>query len=150
MASQLGPYVRELRERSGLTKLALARRADVSDGYIVAIENHGAIPSERVLRRLAAALDVMPELLLHKAALISDEELARAEALFVEENARQVPISAKERRQLERAFRDGDVLVSREEASRLGPAGWTDLDKGDQRLVQRLVDRLRTADTESS
>jgi transcriptional regulator with XRE-family HTH domain len=148
MADRLGPYVQELRERSGLTKLALARRADVSDGYIVAIENHGAIPSERVLRRLAAALDVMPELLLHKAALIGDDDLKRAEALFVEENASRVSISPDARRGLRKAFRDGDVLVSREEAARLGPAGWTELGKGDQTLVQRLVDRLRATDDE--
>jgi transcriptional regulator with XRE-family HTH domain len=59
------PYLRELRRRRGLSQKELGELARVSPGTIYRVENalRGAYPG--TLRKLAAALGVAPEELLH-------------------------------------------------------------------------------------
>lgn len=58
----LGARVRECRHRSGLTRKAVARKADVSERHLAQLETGGNV-SVVLLRRIAAALDVsLPEL----------------------------------------------------------------------------------------
>jgi len=59
------PYLRELRQSKGLSQKELGEVARVSPGTIYRVENalRGAYPG--TLRKLAAALGVAPEALLH-------------------------------------------------------------------------------------
>jgi transcriptional regulator with XRE-family HTH domain len=59
------PYLRELRQSKGLSQKNLGQLARVSPGTIYRLENalRGAYPG--TLRRLATALGVAPEALLH-------------------------------------------------------------------------------------
>ena len=56
---KLGQVVKMLRETKSLTQIELAKRANVSQGYLAAIERGlKRNPSLEVLRRLAKALGV--------------------------------------------------------------------------------------------
>ena len=59
------PYLRALRQRKGLSQKELGELARVSPGTVYRVENglRGAYPS--TVRKLATALEVAPEELLH-------------------------------------------------------------------------------------
>jgi transcriptional regulator with XRE-family HTH domain len=59
------PYLRELRQRRGLSQKELGELARVSPGTVYRVENglRGAYPG--TVRKLATALEVAPEELLH-------------------------------------------------------------------------------------
>ena len=51
--------IKQLREERGLTQLALAKRADVAQGYISSLEaGEKRNPSITILKRIAKALSV--------------------------------------------------------------------------------------------
>lgn len=57
-------YIRELRERRGLSYEQLAEKSGVARSYIQRIESNDDVnPSARVLCKLAKALDVAVEML---------------------------------------------------------------------------------------
>ena len=57
-------YIRELRERRGLSYEQLAEKSGVASSYIQRIESNDDVnPSARVLCKLAKALDVAVEML---------------------------------------------------------------------------------------
>lgn len=57
-------YIRELRERRGLSYEQLAEKSGVARSYIQRIESNDDVnPSARVLCKLAKALDVTVEML---------------------------------------------------------------------------------------
>jgi transcriptional regulator with XRE-family HTH domain len=60
------PYLRELRQSKGLSQKNLGQLARVSPGTIYRVENglRGAYPG--TLRKLATALGVSPEALVHR------------------------------------------------------------------------------------
>ncbi len=55
---QLGPRIRQARERAGLTIVEVAQRSGYSPGYISQVERDLANPSLGTLKHIAAALDV--------------------------------------------------------------------------------------------
>ncbi len=57
----LGHNLRQLRTAAALTQPQLAEKASIEQGYLSKLENGRASPSQDVLDRLAAALDVTPE-----------------------------------------------------------------------------------------
>ena len=57
-AIQLGPRIRDARERAGLTIVEVAHRSGYSPGYISQVERDLANPSIGTLKRIAGALDV--------------------------------------------------------------------------------------------
>jgi transcriptional regulator with XRE-family HTH domain len=61
-ADQLGAFVREHRDKLGLSQRQLATRAGIDNGYVSRMERGriGAV-SQPILRRLANALEVEPE-----------------------------------------------------------------------------------------
>lgn len=58
MASPISIFLRELRLRSGLTQLQLARLLGYEQGYMSAIELGTKSPSSEFLRRLASAMEL--------------------------------------------------------------------------------------------
>jgi quercetin dioxygenase-like cupin family protein len=60
---RLGAAIRELRHRSGLTMVALAAAAELSQPFLSQVENGRARPSMESLYRLARALDTTPQAL---------------------------------------------------------------------------------------
>jgi transcriptional regulator with XRE-family HTH domain len=60
------PYLRELRQRKGLSQKELGDLARLSPGTVYRVENglRGAYPG--TVRKLATALEVAPEELLHR------------------------------------------------------------------------------------
>ena len=56
---RLSTVIKQLREERGLTQLALAKRADVAQGYISSLEaGEKRNPSITILKRIAKALSV--------------------------------------------------------------------------------------------
>jgi len=82
----VGEWVRELRQRRGWSLMYLARRAGISKAYLLKLEKGEANPTEDVIKRLAAALEVRAGLLLGEVASIDvhDGELPAALREFVE------------------------------------------------------------------
>ena len=56
LALEKAKRLRELREAAGMTQVQLYLRSGVSQNTISLIENHGYVPSERVIERLVAVL----------------------------------------------------------------------------------------------
>lgn len=68
--SQLGEFIRAQRRLARLSQRELARLTDLSDPYVSQIERGLHAPSIRVLRSLAAALDISAETMLTYAGLL--------------------------------------------------------------------------------
>ncbi|HEY3683542.1 MAG TPA: helix-turn-helix transcriptional regulator [Streptosporangiaceae bacterium] len=56
------------REELGLTRETVARRAGMGPGYLGHLEEHATMPTWETLRRVAAALETTPGVLLGEAA----------------------------------------------------------------------------------
>jgi transcriptional regulator with XRE-family HTH domain len=89
----VGECVRELRLRRGWGVLPLARRAGISKAYMIKLEKGEANPSEDVIKRLAAALDVPAAVLLGEVPL-AETELAPSLREFVETDVPEADILA--------------------------------------------------------
>lgn len=77
MSSLLGNKIRELRKQKGLSLDGLAKATDSSKSYIWELENReGAKPSAEKITKIAAALNVTTEFLLHDPNLAPDEVVA--------------------------------------------------------------------------
>ena len=74
LGSRLGARLKERRRDLGRTLADVAGAADVSSGYLSAIENGGSVPSLPVLARLAHALELSLAEILRASA---SERLAR-------------------------------------------------------------------------
>lgn len=73
----LGQYIRELREKKDISLRELAKKLDVSAAFVSDIELGRRFPSEKVLARLASALDVSVENLRQYDARVPFEDLRR-------------------------------------------------------------------------
>ena len=73
----LGLYLREIRQRKGLTTHRLHLAANVSSAYISRIENAKTEgpPSLRILKRYADYFGIHPEVLLQVAGIMEDPEV---------------------------------------------------------------------------
>ena len=76
----LGAFIKAQRQVANLSLREMARLTDVSNAYLSQIERGLHQPSVRVLRSLAAALNVSAETLLQQAGLIDEDEPAGPEA----------------------------------------------------------------------
>lgn len=83
-AGPFAAYLREARERSGLTQAALAEQCHLTGSYISLLESgKKPAPSDRVVRRLAAALSLDEKEALHRAHLDrAPDELRRSVELL--------------------------------------------------------------------
>ena len=61
IAISLGQRIREVREKAGLSLRKLADQIDISSPFLSDIELGRRLPSEEILVKLAAALDVSPD-----------------------------------------------------------------------------------------
>jgi transcriptional regulator with XRE-family HTH domain len=61
IAISLGQRIRELRDKAGLSLRKLADQIDISSPFLSDIELGRRLPSEEILVKLAAALDVSPD-----------------------------------------------------------------------------------------
>ena len=172
-SEHIGQVIKRLREERGLSKKRLARESLISDAYLVQIEQEQRSPSEKVLRRLAAAMQVPPWHLIAPAGAYAPETVADAAAkakLYLGNPPATTDPAAMSSDELdssgygallERAsgyefdtlrYEHPEVSEEdwREMSSHYQPTaeGWTDLSSKDQRLVQQLINRLRFVDTE--
>ena len=69
--ADIGPAIRALRERRGITSRELGRRAGFSQGYISMIETGIRVPHTPVLITILAALSAELSVVDSKAALVS-------------------------------------------------------------------------------
>jgi transcriptional regulator with XRE-family HTH domain len=68
----LGQQIRDARVAAQLSLRALARQLEVAPSYMNDIENDRRVPSEAVLRRIAAELDLDADLLLAAAGRVGE------------------------------------------------------------------------------
>ena len=68
----LGQQIRDARVATGMSLRALARQLEVAPSYMNDIENDRRVPSEAVLRRIAAELDLDADLLLAAAGRVGE------------------------------------------------------------------------------
>ncbi len=146
----IGLLVTAIRDSKDMTKAELARRAGVSAPYLTQIESGDRRPSKAVLMRIAGALEVPNYKLLEPAGFTFDsgayfENIDRAvawlkdrlhgdELIYFEGIIRELPELAQ--------------WVSSGPAVPNGPDGWDDLTTDDQRIVQLLINRLRSEQPE--
>lgn len=78
MSENVGLVIKQLREERGISKSRLGREADVSNAYVVQIEQGDRSPSEDVLRRFAHVLRVPPHKLLIPAGMVDEEDILEA------------------------------------------------------------------------
>lgn len=71
-ADPLGSFLRSQRRLANLTLRQMAERTKVSNAYLSQIERGLHVPSVRVLRSIARALDVSAEAMLTHAGLLAD------------------------------------------------------------------------------
>ncbi len=90
MYEAFGAYVRSQRQLAQLTLRQAAELARISNPYLSQIEHGLALPSVRVLRALADALEVSTDTLLLQAAGVSADESKRPRAA-TEESIRHDP-----------------------------------------------------------
>ena len=83
----LGNFIRTQRRLANLSLRELAERTNVSNPYLSQIERGLHEPSVRVLKAIAAALNVSAETLLSQAGLIEDDDGAAATATSGTEKA---------------------------------------------------------------
>lgn len=72
-ADPLGSFLRSQRRLANLTLRQMAERTKVSNAYLSQIERGLHVPSVRVLRSIARALDLSAEAMLAQAGLMADE-----------------------------------------------------------------------------
>ena len=60
----LGQAVKVVREKRGIGQQQLAKKLKISQGFLSLVEKDGRVPSFKMIKRLANALDVPVELLL--------------------------------------------------------------------------------------
>ncbi|MDZ4178788.1 MAG: helix-turn-helix domain-containing protein [Coriobacteriia bacterium] len=147
--NRIGRLIAGHRERRKLTKAELARRAGVSAPYLSQIESGDRRPSEAVLRQIAGALGIKNIELLEPAGMLSagdktlayniDRKLADITDLVYRHDEDEAWILqnmlTEHLNDLVRFYGSGPALPA-------GPEGWDDLNGDDQKLVQRLIDRL--------
>lgn len=75
----LGSFIRAQRELASLSLRQLSEMTDVSNAYLSQIERGLHEPSIRVLRSVARALGMAPEVLLARAGLLNENETASAD-----------------------------------------------------------------------
>ncbi|MHB0976161.1 MAG: helix-turn-helix domain-containing protein [Candidatus Aquicultorales bacterium] len=141
---KLGELIKNLREERKLSKKKLAREALISDAYLIQIERGDRNPSEKVLRRLALALNVRSYVLLVPAGIISTEALEQVQKRF---EGRFNSNSEEEDEMIrslfiERHLDAGNPFFWPKEAEP-GPEGWHEISSKDRELVQSFIDRLR-------
>jgi transcriptional regulator with XRE-family HTH domain len=76
----LGSFIRAQRELASLSLRQLSEMTDVSNAYLSQIERGLHEPSIRVIRSVARALGVAPEVLLSRAGLIDEDRAADEDA----------------------------------------------------------------------
>lgn len=62
----IGNKIKYARELKGWSQRELARRAEMSSGYIGSVENHTLVPSVKSLKKIAEALNVTTAFLLEQ------------------------------------------------------------------------------------
>ncbi|BCW97852.1 MAG: hypothetical protein KatS3mg024_0679 [Armatimonadota bacterium] len=82
---QIGAYLKNLRERAGLSVKEAARRAEMSSPYLYQIEDERRRPSAKVLARLAGVYQVPVEDILRKAGFLPPVVLPEKEGESREE-----------------------------------------------------------------
>ena len=80
----LGEFIRTQRKLAKLSLRDVAEKASVSNPYLSQVERGKHEPSVRVLRAIAAALDMSPETLLTRAGLLDDADDMPAPASTVD------------------------------------------------------------------
>ncbi|HYN62991.1 MAG TPA: helix-turn-helix transcriptional regulator, partial [Candidatus Limnocylindrales bacterium] len=84
--AEIGDFVRDTRERLGVKRLTLASRADLSEKTIERLEG-GQKVGEDAYRRTATALGMDANAFLGPRPILTDDEVARQVARWLEENA---------------------------------------------------------------
>ena len=72
--TQLGKYLRELRERAGMSLRDVSKRSGVSDPFISQVETGKRNPGPEIIQRLAAAYGVRTRSLMEIAGYLEDVE----------------------------------------------------------------------------
>lgn len=144
----IGEIVASYRSRRGLTKAELARRAGVSGPYLTQIEAGTRKASKPVLMKLAGALGIENYKLLEPAGFRFDSgayfQRIDEEIAYVRESLQGNSDAAAYFETIIEELPELAQWVGSGPATPTGPDGWDDLETEDQRLVQQLINRLRS------
>lgn len=149
---EFGLYIAKHRKERGLSQVALAEAVGISRPYLTQIENGHRVPSEKVMQSLVVALgipmaqvvedllrDRMPEEQVHSLAYMVRGYDVLAKYL-TSGQLREVSEAIGNLEQIDAAL---GVLAGNPMPP--GPEGWLELSDEDRRLIQRMVNRLRTS-----
>jgi transcriptional regulator with XRE-family HTH domain len=145
-----GQFIARHREQRGLTQAALAEAVGISRPYLAQIVGGKRLPSDDVTERLlilsgASMQDFMRDVL---GSALTEDQHAALGALLTPWDSMSEQLTPEQMLALSRDFMSAEQMgaalgkLSGLEAQ-FGPEGWSELDKEDRRLVQRLINRLR-------
>jgi transcriptional regulator with XRE-family HTH domain len=115
--NKLGQYIRDQRTRSRLSLRQLAELANVSNPYLSQIERGMHEPSVRVLKAIAAALDLSADVLLAEAGLLERVGGGRPSTRSASDLGRGGGASNEPTSDVERAINADPFLASEQKAA---------------------------------
>lgn len=145
------------REQRGLSQGALAKAAGISRPYLSQVEGGSRLPSDEVMQRLlvlsGAPMSEFMDKVIRPALSTAEAEamdvlLQPYGALTKHLEPEQLLSLMESMVPIEQMAGAMQALASHESAAPSGPEGWIELGKEDRRLVQRLVNRLRSERTQ--
>lgn len=151
---EFGQFIARHRDARGLSQATLAKAAGISRPYLTQIENGRRRPSPEVLQRLLVLVGASMQQFIDDVvgASVTDEEAGALTTLLSTYDKLAEHVAPEQMLGLlESATSLQDMAQAMGKLSHMevitGPEGWEDLSKEDRRLVQRLVNRLRSAAT---
>lgn len=147
-----GQFIARHREQRGLTQAALAEAVGISRPYLAQIEGGKRLPSDEVTERLLILSGASMQAFMNEVvgAALTEEQSSALGSLLAPWDSINAQLTPEQMLELSRDFMSAEQMgaalgkLSGLEAQ-LGPEGWSELDKEDRRLVQRLINRLRAA-----
>ena len=150
---KFGQLIALYREKRGLTQGALARAAGISRPYLSQIESGNRLPGDDVMERLIVLSGVPMQEFVQVGPDMTDEQKQAAMLLLQPYDTLSQTLAPEQMLDLMRGMSSIEqmagamtALAGGEPPMPSGPEGWSDLNKEDRRLVQRLINRLRTTD----
>lgn len=121
--TEIGPYLRELRQRTGISLREASRRSGVSDPYLSQVERGLRMPGPNILKRLAPVYGVTTRELMERAGHLEEVEQ---------------PPQVEEAEEVERAYH----FVLADPRFRFGTRPQGDLTLQAKRFIVEMYERL--------
>lgn len=150
-AKRFGLFIARQRVALGMSQGALAESLGIARAYLSQIENGWRMPSEELTGNIMARLglpmtDFMVEVMGPELTDAQKEAATRLLMPIQWLSERLSPDELVEFMNLQQSIEEMAVNLGTltSEPIQVGPEGWTELGKEDRRLVQRIINRLRT------